>query len=171
MPASMIQNRMQQMRDWTESRETRTASGLVIPRSRVSVSLSDAVESPNYGSGNQVEILEYQAQAGMVVLFTKVAIAYSGGTPPLATGDFSFSLDIDRPLGTTEGYSVKDWGDVEQLRGSLVPADLWEHEIMLVDGETLRAKIYTIQNVGTGLGNYFTAGLIGFEWRLSDREG
>lgn len=153
----------------------RTDSGLVIPRYNTPVSLIGQAVAPAYGSANQVELIKYQAKANFYVIFCGVLFGWIGaGAPPLP-GDLSFSVDIDRPLGsTTAGYAVRDFGAVTVPVGLITNGAISYHrpvEFRLSGSETIRVKGFTVANVGVGGRNFLVASLVGFEWPAEGSEG
>lgn len=148
-----------------------TPAGIIVPKESVHVNVLGYAQSPAYGSGNQVQICQYQVKPGWYSLICGVVLGFTGSGPSPLPGDIIYTIDIDRPLGdSTAGYGEKDYTAVGLQLGSLqfVP---WPVEFKHQDGEIIRVKAYTTGNVGTGVGNWITAALIGYEWAITPREG
>lgn len=135
----------------------------LIPDHAIPVTVLGYAVAPVYGAGNQVQILQYQVRANWACLITSIVFAFQGALPAPLPGDITWCVDIDRPLGSTAGYFEKDYGQVQLSLGSLQMLP-WPVRFRHRNGEIIRVKGYTNQNVSTGAGNFLTAALIGYEW-------
>lgn len=136
----------------------------IVPVYRLPVSTFGAVLAPAFGPANQALILTYTVRANWAVLITGIVLGYQGGPPAPLPGDIFWTVDIDRPLGSSAGYDEKDYAGIGTPVGSLVGGPVWPVEFFHRDGEVIRVKAQTVQNVATGPGNFVTAFLIGYEW-------
>ncbi len=167
-PALSLQEPQQNMLAWMNSR--RTAGGMVIPRDADPRFVLGYQVAPAYGAGNQVVLVQYTPPAGYETHFCGIVLQFSGTGPAPNLGDVAFSVDVDRPLGsTTSGYTMKDYAAIPLLLGSFVYYP-WMCDFRIKDQEVLRVKAYTVANMGVGAGNNLAAGLLGFEWPLGKQK-
>ncbi len=173
---SAIQEHLNQsqemMRDWAESR--RTPFGTRVPKVATPVAAFGFVSTP-VAYGTQVNIVPanapanqdflVQARPNWYLLICGLILQTAGNGPAPNPGDVSFLIDVDRPLGVTGvGHAEKDYGVVPFTLGDFNFLGPWPTELKHRDGEQLRVKATPIANMGIGLGNFFKAALIGWEW-------
>lgn len=144
----------------------RTPSGTVVPSSARPVTLFGQVQAPAYGAANQIVLLDYTVPVNWNALLYGVVLQFtSGAGPSPLPGDLNFSIDVDRPLGVTiRGYTEKNYGSVPFPLGSLTNGPYWPIEWIHTTSERIRIKGYTVANVSTGVGSFFTTALLGWEW-------
>lgn len=111
------------------------------------------------GMGNSVVIVTYVVKANWYALIEGIVFGYSAGA--LNVGDVTFTVDVDRPLGSTSGFSEKDYGAVPFALGAFVNGPVWPCCFRRRNRETLRVK--ALDNIGVGAGK-FQAALIGWTW-------
>jgi hypothetical protein len=151
---------MQKMiRDFAEAR--RTPFGTVVPKIAVPVFAFGQAQVPAYGT--QALIATYTTRANWVSLICGLVLQYTGAGPAPNPTDVTYVVDVDRPLGTTEGYSEKDFGAFPWTLGSFTNL-VWPVEFRHNNGEVLRIKATPNANMGIGVGNFFVGALVGFEW-------
>lgn len=155
------------------SQSRKTPTGAPIPWTARPVTRFGQVVAPDYGSANQVVLVTYQVPVNWSALLYGVVLGFSSGSAPAPLpGDLVFTVDIDRPLGSTfGGYTEKDFNAVPYPLGSLVGGPYWPIEWQHASGETIRIKGYTVANVPTGAGSFLTAALLGWEWNTEGWEG
>lgn len=141
-----------------------TPTGQRIPNNARPVTQFGFIEAPDYGVDNEVELLEYTVPTNWLAEFYGVVFGFIGGAPVPLPGDLSFSVDIDRPVGSQLGYTEKDYGNIMLPLGALQNGPYWPIRWPHVSDETIRIKGFTVQNVPTGAGNFLVAALLGYEW-------
>jgi hypothetical protein len=147
------------VRDFAESR--RTPFGTVVPKAAVPVFAQGMVQVPAYGT--QALIVTYTTRSNWVSLMDGIILQYTGVGPAPNPTDVTWSVDIDRPLGTQEGYAEKDFGAYPWVLGSFTQF-VCPVEFRHTNGEVIRIKATANANMGFGVGSYFVAALFGFEW-------
>ena len=152
-----------------ESRQT--PFGVKVPKWAEPVTRTGYVVVPA-AYGTQVQITSHQAKANWYAVMFGIVLQFQGGGPAPNPGDVLFNVDIDRPAGdNTAGYIEKDYGSIPFLLGNFTAGPLWPCEFRYSNGETLRIKATPVANMGLDVGNWFVAGLIGFEWPQQGYEG
>jgi hypothetical protein len=160
-PGEQLRRMQQAAADFGEGRQT--SSGLVIPRNAVPFLAIASAVSPAFGIANQVVLASYTVPTSWFVLVSGVLFAFDGMGLVPGRGDILWSVDVNRPLGSTLGYGEKDFSAITWPLGSYI-AGPWPCEFRHYDGETIRVKAYTTANVGVGDPNRITGALYGFSW-------
>jgi len=165
-PAQLFEQSQQMASRFSMYRQTQ--SGLIIPKSATPVFRYGFSVVPAYGT--QVQLVEYDIPVGMFSLVCGIVLQFAGTGPAPNPGDVSFTVDIDKPLGSaaTVGYTEIDYASVPFLLGSFVYYP-WQCEFRHQDGETIRIKATPVANMGTGAGNFLLGALLGFEWPKGSR--
>lgn len=143
----------------------RNATGLLVPDEADPRFVIGYSVAPAYGAANQVQLVTYTPPAGYQTHFCEIVLGFSGTGPAPNLGDVNFSVDVDRPLGSTSsGYTMKDYASIPLPLGAAAPYEPCLCDFLIKDQEVLRVKAYTVANMGTGVGNYLFAILRGYEW-------
>jgi hypothetical protein len=144
-----------------------------IPPGGISFYSPGSVAAPNYGVGNQVEICEYTVPISFEGVLTKLMNQYLDPAPSTfvqGSGDIIFDYDIDRPIGAplSTGHYLADYYHILVNQGSTEEGP-WPVEggIRLKQGETIRLKVYTVQNVLTGAPAFVHGALLGWIWPMA----
>lgn len=149
----------------------RSSMGVAVPRAAVPVTVFGQVVVPA-AYGTQALIAQFTCKANYYAAFHGLVVGWSGTGQAPGPGDILFSVDIDRPLGAINtGYPERDYGAVPFSLGSLVPGDPWPVDFRHHNGEVIRIKATAVANVGIGVGNFFTASLLGQTWPQDGSEG
>jgi hypothetical protein len=148
------------IRDFAEAR--RTPFGTVVPKIAVPVFAFGQAQVPAYGT--QVVLATYTTRSNWVSLISGLVLQFTGTGPAPQPTDATFVVDVDRPLGLTEGYAEKDYGGVPFTLGNFTLGPVWPVEFRHNNGEVLRIKATANANMGTGVGNFFVGALVGWEW-------
>lgn len=146
---------------WASSR--RSPFGLPIPRVALPVTVFGFSALPG-GYGVQVLLLTYQVKANWFFLATGVVLGFSGAGNSPNPGDVAYAIDIDRPLGSVEGYSEKNYNAVPLRLGSFENGPQWPVEFRHRNTEVIRIKGTPVATMGIGAANFLTACLVGWEW-------
>ena len=154
MPASVLQNNQQLAHDFQASRVTQY--GVKVPKIAEPVTIVGSIAPI---AGTVVEILGYTVKANWMCLIEGIVLGFSGA--PLNPGDVTFSIDINRPLLSTTGYTEKDYGIFPFAVGAFINGPLWPVQFRHRNKETIRIK--GLDNVGLG-GGVLQAALVGWEW-------
>jgi hypothetical protein len=160
--STLLQDRQKLMNDLGPSRKT--PYGTPIPWQAQPVTKFGSLVAPAYGAANQGQILLYKTPQNFFSLICGIVLGFAGpGASPLP-GDLIFTIDIDRPLGSTiVGYPEKDYGSIQFPIGSFMQYQ-WPVEFRHRNGEELRIKGQTVSNVTVGPGNFLTAAIFGWQW-------
>lgn len=172
--ASILADLSQQqtmMRDWAESR--RTPFGTRVPKTALPIAAFGFVQVPAFGTqanivpagANPGQDFMYEAKPNWYALICGIVLQFAGAGPAPLPGDVQYVIDVDRPLGVTGiGHAEKDYNVIPFTLGAFTTGYPWPTELKHRNGEQLRIKATAIVNMGTGLGNFFQAALIGWEW-------
>jgi len=148
-----------------------TAVGTPIPKNAVPVSVFGYVVVPAYGAVNQVVICEFTVKANNYLVLDGVAFQFTGSGQAPGPGDLLWTVDVDRPLLALTGFPERDFGAVPFEVGSIVGGPLYPVDWRHFNEQTVRVKITSVANVGTGPGNFVKAVLHGWTWPASGSEG
>src|SRR5208337_2150065 len=135
-----LQDTQRNMRDLAAMRST--PFGVVVPKYATPVTAIGFVPVPA-AYGTQVQIVQYQAKPDYYVIICALVFGFvsTGGAGPAPfPGDASFAVDIDRPVGSLEGYPMKDYGQQQLLLGSLNGGFPWPCDFRFENGEIIRIK-------------------------------
>jgi len=156
-----------QMQSWATAR--RTPTGLVIPPIAIPVNVFAFLQVPPYGT--QGLILSYQIRPDWQAVIHGVVMGFQGQGPAPLPGDVTFVADIDRPLGSTAGYTIKDYDSVQLSIGNITAPPPSPCEWRQRNGETIRVKGTANANMGFGAFNFFVAAIYGHEWPQTGEPG
>jgi hypothetical protein len=171
MHAPDLQTLHSLMNAWAEQRQT--PFGVVVPKIALKVNAYGVAQVPAYGTQvnivgtNQPANQDYlvQARPNWYLLLCGVVLGFQGQGPAPNPNDVQFTIDVDRPLGATQvGYSEKDFGLVTTTLPLPGISTIEPIEFKHRNGERIRVKATPIANMGTGLGNFFSVALYGYEW-------
>lgn len=162
-----------QANSFSQSRKTPTGAPIPWNARPVTKFPLTPVVAPAYGSANQVVLVTYTVPVNWSALLYGVVFGFSSASAPAPLpGDLVFTVDIDRPLGSTfGGYTEKDYSAVPFALGALTNGPYWPIEWQHTSGEVIRIKGYTVANVPTGAGSFLVAALLGWEWNTEGWEG
>lgn len=124
-----------------------------------------SIEAPAFGAANQVVIATLTVPAGYRGVLRKVFTGYQGTGFLNGLGFVVWDIDINTPLGVTNGgYSLPDFAAMTLALGSTVYPWPVEGGWLLNEGDTVRVKAYTDNTVGVGPGAVVFGGLLGWLW-------
>jgi hypothetical protein len=164
--ATSLTTRQEQVQGWGAGRGS--AFGLPVPNFANPVTIFGSMVAPAYGT--QGVILTYQVKPNWFAVLSAVVLQFAGTGPAPLPGDVNFAIDVDRALGTLNGYPEKDYAAVPWPLGSFTGGPQWPVNFKHKNGETIRIKATPIANMGVGAGNFLYAALIGFEWPQQGNE-
>ena len=169
-PLGPLRRDQENMRDLAGMRST--PFGVVVPKYATPVTAIGFVAVPA-AYGTQAQVVQVQTKADYYAIICALVFGFvsTGGAGPAPfPGDVTFMVDVDRPVGSLEGYPEKDYGAQPMLLGSLNGFP-WPCDFRIENGEILRIKATPVANMGLGPGNWFTGALLGYEWPKHGFEG
>lgn len=158
---SSLADLQQEALSWARMR--RSPFGLPISRVALPVTLFGFAALPG-GYGTQVLLIEFKVKANWFFLATGIVLGFQGNGNAPGPGDALYTVDIDRPLGTSEGYVEKNYAAVPFQIGSFDVGPEWNVEFRHRNTEVVRVKGTPVANMGVGDSNFLTAALTGWEW-------
>jgi hypothetical protein len=134
---------------------------VVPPQSAISISARGSVVAP--ANGTQVQICSFTVPQAMEAVINFIVCKVQGFTFDEGSGQITWTVDIDRPLGsTTVGYNPPFFGSITTELGSLqIPFPI-PSGIRLSERLTIRLKVTTTAPVPVGAPNYIIGMLIGW---------
>lgn len=134
------------------------------PPQRTPINRRGTIPSPAYGA--QQLVTEFDVPQAMQAVITHVVCKFDGAGFIQGSGDITWVIDINNPLGANLGYSPPDFSNILIQLGDFVNGQPWPIPggIALSERDQLRFKVTTNAVVGIGAPNYITCIFLGWYW-------
>lgn len=139
------------------------------PQDEVPFNPTGSVAAPAFGS--QVVVAAYQIPQGYEGALWQLFAVYQGSGYVTGSGDILWTVDINAPLGVSAltAYTLPDLANVVLPLGTPQLPFKFAAPYLLHEGDTVRLKATSVQNIGTGAPNYMQGYLGGWTWPVDSQ--